>query len=44
MGDIISLLFFIFLLQALVPFLGRRILEFRRGSRSRPWSESGQAG
>lgn len=31
MGDIISLLFFIFLLQALVPFLGRRILEFRRG-------------
>lgn len=31
MGDIISLLFFIFLLQALVPFLGRRILQFRRG-------------
>lgn len=31
MGDIINLLLFLFLLQALVPFLGRRLLEFRRG-------------
>ena len=30
MGDIISLLFFLFLLQALVPVFQRRILEFRR--------------
>lgn len=30
MGDIVSLLFFLLLLQALVPFVQRRILEFRR--------------
>lgn len=30
MGDIVSLLFFLLLLQALVPFMQRRILEFRR--------------
>lgn len=32
MGDIVSLLFFLLLLQALVPFLQRRLLEFRRRS------------
>jgi len=32
MTDIISLLFFLFLLQALVPVFQRRILEFRRHS------------
>ncbi len=30
MGDIVNLLFFLLLLQALVPFVQRRILEFRR--------------
>ncbi|MBC7222572.1 ATP-dependent Clp protease proteolytic subunit [Candidatus Bipolaricaulota bacterium] len=29
-GDIVSLLFFLLLLQAMVPFVQRRILEFRR--------------
>ncbi|MGB9757540.1 MAG: SDH family Clp fold serine proteinase [Candidatus Bipolaricaulaceae bacterium] len=29
-GDIVSLLFFLLLLQALVPFMQRRMLEFRR--------------
>jgi ClpP class serine protease len=30
MGDIVSLLFFLLLLQAMVPFIQRRMLEFRR--------------